>query len=144
LYGRTASAPSIPGLKEAGYLTNETMFSLTSLPRRLAVIGAGPIGCEMAQTFARFGSHVSLIEVLHGILPNEDRDAAQVVQEQIVKDGGHSAVLRTGPTDRQDRRWQTADRRFTWPADDVTVDETLSSRSDAECGRVGTGTGRRN
>jgi len=63
------------------------VFSLTSLPRRLAVIGAGPIGCEMAQTFARFGSHVSLIEALHGILPNEDRDATQVVQEQIVKDG---------------------------------------------------------
>ncbi len=85
--GARASAPSILGLKEAGYLTNETVFSLTSLPRRLAVIGAGPIGCEMAQTFARFGSHVSLIEALHGILPNEDRDATQVVQEQIVKDG---------------------------------------------------------
>jgi pyruvate/2-oxoglutarate dehydrogenase complex dihydrolipoamide dehydrogenase (E3) component len=85
--GARASAPSILGLKEAGYLTNETVFSLTSLPRRLAVIGAGPIGCEMAQTFARFGSHVSLIEALHGILPNEDRDAAQIVQDQIVKDG---------------------------------------------------------
>ena len=85
--GARASAPSILGLKEAGYLTNETVFSLTSLPRRLAVIGAGPIGCEMAQTFARFGSHVSLIEALHGILPNEDRDATQVVQVQIVKDG---------------------------------------------------------
>jgi pyruvate/2-oxoglutarate dehydrogenase complex dihydrolipoamide dehydrogenase (E3) component len=85
--GARASARSILGLKEAGYLTNETVFSLTSLPRRLAVIGAGPIGCEMAQTFARFGSHVSLIEALHGILPNEDRDAAQIVQDQIVKDG---------------------------------------------------------
>ena len=58
------------------YLTNETVFSLTELPGRLAVIGAGPIGCEMAQTFAHFGSEVFLVETTHGILPREDRDAA--------------------------------------------------------------------
>ena len=85
--GARASEPSIPGLKEAGYLTNESVFGLTHLPRRLGVIGAGPIGCEMAQAFARFGSQVYLIEAMHGILPNEDRDAAQVVEAQMVKDG---------------------------------------------------------
>ncbi len=85
--GARASAPQIPGLLEAGYLTNETVFSLTELPPRLAVIGAGPIGCELAQSFARFGSQVSLIEAQHGILPNEDRDAAQIVEQQMVKDG---------------------------------------------------------
>ncbi|MDP3091588.1 MAG: mercuric reductase [Nitrospira sp.] len=85
--GARASAPQIPGLQEAGYLTNETVFSLTELPPRLAVIGAGPIGCELAQSFARFGSQVSLIETQHGILPNEDRDAAQIVEPQMVKDG---------------------------------------------------------
>ena len=85
--GARASAPQIPGLQEAGYLTNETVFSLTELPPRLAVIGAGPIGCELAQSFARFGSQVSLIEAQHGILPNEDRDAAQIVEQQMVKDG---------------------------------------------------------
>lgn len=85
--GARASAPSIPGLKEAGYLTNESVFSLTVLPGRLAVIGAGPVGCEMAQAFARFGSRVSLIEAMHGILPNEDRDAAHVVEQQMAKDG---------------------------------------------------------
>ncbi|MDO9118343.1 MAG: mercuric reductase [Nitrospira sp.] len=85
--GARASAPQIPGLQEAGYLTNETVFSLTELPPRLAVIGAGPIGCELAQSFARFGSQVSLIETQHGILPNEDRDAAQIVEQQMVKDG---------------------------------------------------------
>ena len=53
--GARAWAPPILGLKEAGYLTNESIFTLTELPRRLAVIGAGPIGCEMAQSFARFG-----------------------------------------------------------------------------------------
>ena len=85
--GARPSAPSIPGLKEAGYLTNESVFGLTTLPRRLAVIGAGPIGCEMAQAFARFGSQVYLIEAMHGILPNEDRDASQLVEQQLIKDG---------------------------------------------------------
>src|SRR6185503_12341953 len=60
--GGRPSSPPIPGLSEAGYLTNETVFSLTQLPARLAVIGAGPIGCELAQAFARFGSQVVLIE----------------------------------------------------------------------------------
>jgi pyruvate/2-oxoglutarate dehydrogenase complex dihydrolipoamide dehydrogenase (E3) component len=85
--GARASEPSIPGLKEAGYVTNESVFALTHLPPRIAVIGAGPIGCEMAQAFARFGSRVYLIEAMHGILLNEDRDAAQVVEDQMVKDG---------------------------------------------------------
>ena len=56
--GARAAAPPTPGLQEAGYLTNETIFTLTELPPRLAVIGAGPIGCELAQSFARFGSQV--------------------------------------------------------------------------------------
>lgn len=85
--GAQASAPPTPGLQEAGYLTNETIFTLTELPPRLAVIGAGPIGCELAQSFARFGSQVYLIEALHGIMPNEDRDAAEIVQEVMIRDG---------------------------------------------------------
>src|SRR5262249_29782288 len=72
--GTRAALPPIPGLPEAGALTNETVFSLTELPARLAVIGAGPLGCEMAQAFARFGARVSLLEVLPRILPKEDRD----------------------------------------------------------------------
>ncbi len=83
---RAADLP-IPGLKEAGYLTNETVFSLTELPRRLAVIGAGPIGCELAQAFARFGSEVTLIEAVPQILIKEDRDAAQLVQHALEQDG---------------------------------------------------------
>ena len=59
---RAPTAPPIPGLEDAGYHTNETIFSLTALPRRLAVIGAGPIGCEMAQSFARFGSEVTVAQ----------------------------------------------------------------------------------
>ena len=85
--GARASAPPTPGLQEAGYLTNETVFSLTELPQRIGVIGAGPIGCELAQSFARFGSQVYLIEAAHGIMPNEDRDAADIVEQQMVRDG---------------------------------------------------------
>jgi pyruvate/2-oxoglutarate dehydrogenase complex dihydrolipoamide dehydrogenase (E3) component/uncharacterized membrane protein YdjX (TVP38/TMEM64 family) len=85
--GRAADLP-IPGLKEAGYLTNETVFTLTELPRRIAVIGAGPIGCELAQMFARFGSEVFLIEALHGILPNEDPDASEIVRRSMMERDG--------------------------------------------------------
>lgn len=86
--GARASDLPVPGLKEAGYLTNETVFTLTSLPRRLAVIGAGPIGCELAQAFARFGSEVFLIEALHGIMPNEDPDASEIVRQSMMERDG--------------------------------------------------------
>lgn len=86
--GARAAAPPIPGLAEAGYLTNETVFSLTELPPRLAVIGAGPIGCELAQAFARLGSRVSVIghRTAH-ILPREDPDAAAVLQAVFEREG---------------------------------------------------------
>jgi len=84
--GARAAAPPIPGLEETGYLTNETIFTLTELPPRLAVIGAGPIGCEMAQSFSRFGSQVCLFEKTDHILPREDADAAEIVQAQMAKD----------------------------------------------------------
>jgi len=82
-----ATAPPIKGLAEAGYLTHETVFSLTELPRRLAIIGAGPIGCEMAQAFARFGSQVTLIEADKQILIREDYDAARRIEAALVRDG---------------------------------------------------------
>jgi pyruvate/2-oxoglutarate dehydrogenase complex dihydrolipoamide dehydrogenase (E3) component len=85
--GTRAAAPSIPGLDQVEYLTNESLFSLTELPKRLAVIGAGPVGCEMAQAFARFGSDVLLVEALHGILPGEDSDASQIVMDSLRRDG---------------------------------------------------------
>lgn len=84
--GARAIALPIPGLAEAGYLTNETVFSLTELPKRLAVIGAGPIGCEFAQAFARFGSQVSLLEVAPQILIREDPDAADRIHTALVQD----------------------------------------------------------
>ena len=85
--GARASAPPVAGLAEAGYLTNETVFSLTELPPRLAVIGAGPIGCELAQSFARFGTRVVLLEMLHQILSREDPAAAHIVKTALLNDG---------------------------------------------------------
>ncbi len=84
--GRAIVLP-IPGLAESGALTNETLFSLTALPERLAIIGAGPIGCEMAQAFARFGSRVTLFEAECRILPREDTEAAEIVRNALHADG---------------------------------------------------------
>jgi pyruvate/2-oxoglutarate dehydrogenase complex dihydrolipoamide dehydrogenase (E3) component len=85
--GARPAAPVISGLAEAGYLTNETIFSLTDLPGRLAVVGAGPIGCEMAQAFTRFGSRVVVFDQLDRILPRDDADAAAVVRARMARDG---------------------------------------------------------
>ena len=85
--GARAAAPPIPGLDSVPYLTNETVFDLTELPARLLVIGAGPIGCEMAQSFARFGSQVTLIDKGPRMLPRDDADAAAIVQQALLADG---------------------------------------------------------
>jgi len=85
--GARASAPPIVGLDTVPHLTNETLFSLTELPRRIGIIGAGPIGCEMAQAFARFGSEVYLVESAPRILGKEDAEAADIIRKQLVKDG---------------------------------------------------------
>jgi pyruvate/2-oxoglutarate dehydrogenase complex dihydrolipoamide dehydrogenase (E3) component len=85
--GARAKAPPIRGLEAAGYLTNETVFSLTQLPLRLAVIGAGPIGCELSQAFARFGSRVTLLQSAERILARDDAEAASRVEAALRRDG---------------------------------------------------------
>lgn len=85
--GGRAAIPDILGLAEAGFVTNEMVFSLTSLPRRLVVVGAGPIGCELAQAFARFGSQVTLIASHANVLPKEDAAAARIVEASLRRDG---------------------------------------------------------
>lgn len=85
--GARAAKPKITGIEETGYLTNESVFSLTSLPKKLAVIGGGPIGCELAQTFQRLGSEVTLFHKGSHVLDQEDSDAAEIVQQGLIKDG---------------------------------------------------------
>jgi pyruvate/2-oxoglutarate dehydrogenase complex dihydrolipoamide dehydrogenase (E3) component len=90
--GGRARAPAVPGLEEAGYLTNETVFNLTTRPPRLGVIGGGPIGCELAQAFQRLGSQVTLVHTGSHLLNKEDADAAEIVQDAILRDGVHLAL----------------------------------------------------
>ncbi|MEL6322350.1 MAG: mercuric reductase, partial [Cyanobacteria bacterium J06626_14] len=85
--GARAVSPNVPGLKEAGFLTNETVFNLTECPGRLAVIGGGPIGCELAQAFRRLGSNVFLFERSNHVLVREDADAAEIVQQSFIREG---------------------------------------------------------
>jgi len=92
--GARATRPQIPGLEAAGYLTNETVFSLSdrsygcrNRPHRLAVIGGGPIGCELAQTFHRLGSAVTLFHKHSHVLDREDPEAAAVIQQEFIREG---------------------------------------------------------
>ena len=77
----------IPGLEQAGYSTSEEVFHLTAIPRRLLVVGGGPLGCELAQAFCRLGSHVVIAQDEAKFLPKEERDAAQLLSESLAQDG---------------------------------------------------------
>ncbi len=101
--GARAFVPPIPGIEGVRVLTNETLFTLTELPARFGIIGAGPIGCEMAQCFARFGSQVDLVEKTDQVLVREDREAAELVEAALRRDGvtihaatGLAALRRSG------------------------------------------------
>jgi pyruvate/2-oxoglutarate dehydrogenase complex dihydrolipoamide dehydrogenase (E3) component len=86
----TGSRPApldLPGLAKAGSLTNETVFDLTELPARLVVIGAGPVGCELAQAFRRFGSAVDLVNRSPRLLPREEPEAVSVLQRRFEREG---------------------------------------------------------
>jgi len=124
--GARAVAPPIEGLAEAGYLDNETVFGLTERPRRLAVIGAGPIGCELAQSFRRLGAEVHLLERMDQILTREDPDAARIVQDAMV-DEGVEMVFRCAIT-RVERRGAAKVIHLSCPekgARELVVDEIL-------------------
>ncbi len=85
--GARAVELPIEGLADVGFLTNETVFELTEQPKRLAVIGSGPIGCELAQAFQNLGTQVTVVEMSDQVLGREDRDAAKIVEEQMRRDG---------------------------------------------------------
>jgi pyruvate/2-oxoglutarate dehydrogenase complex dihydrolipoamide dehydrogenase (E3) component len=98
--GARPFVPPIPGLAQVGYLTSDTLWDLRELPARLVVLGGGPIGCELAQAFARFGSRVSLVEMLPRILIREDPEISQTVAERFRSEG---IDLRTGHKAREFR-----------------------------------------
>jgi pyruvate/2-oxoglutarate dehydrogenase complex dihydrolipoamide dehydrogenase (E3) component len=125
--GARAVRPSIPGLEEAGFCTNETIFSLTQFPRRLAVIGGGPIGCELAQAFHRLGSQVLLLHNHSHLLNKEDADAAEIVQNTFIREGIqlilNSQIQRIEKTDEGKVIHYTSYGR----TESTTVDEILAS-----------------
>ncbi len=84
--GARAFHPDIDGLEDAGFLTNETVFNLTELPKHLIVLGGGPIGCELAQAFRRLGSRVTIIEMAR-FLPREDPEASAMLAASFERDG---------------------------------------------------------
>ena len=90
--GARPLVPPIPGLDGASYLTSDSVWALRELPARLLVLGGGPIGCELAQAFARFGSQVTQVEMAERLLGREDADAADMVARQLQADGVHVAT----------------------------------------------------
>ncbi|MBW4520922.1 MAG: mercuric reductase [Scytolyngbya sp. HA4215-MV1] len=123
--GARASRPNTPGLAEAGFLTNETVFSLTDRPRRLAVIGGGPIGCELAQSFHRLGCEVVLIHKNSHILDREDADAAEIVQQAFLREG--IQLLLDSQLERVEKTPEGKVIHFSSQGkpDSITVDEIL-------------------
>ena len=87
--GTRPAIASIAGLENVDYFTNETIFSLTELPRRLIVVGGGPIGCELAQAFRRFGCEVHLVQRGDLLLAKESPEASRLVQSQFEREGVH-------------------------------------------------------
>ena len=85
--GARPAIPPIPGLDQVDYLTTDTIWNLSKLPKKLVVMGGGPIGCELAQCFARLGSEVTLVEMLPDLLIREDEEASRMVRQKFVDDG---------------------------------------------------------
>ena len=95
--GAEPFVPPLPGLEQVDYLTSDNLWELRELPQRLVVLGGGPIGCELAQAFARLGSEVTQVEMLPRILGREDKDIAAFAEQAIAADGvrvltGHKAL----------------------------------------------------
>jgi len=118
--------PPVEGLAEGGYLTNETVFSLTERPRRLLVLGGGPIGCELAQAFRRLGSEVIVAGRAPQFLPREDQDAAAILATAFQRDGIdirlHTTISRVVVAGEGKQVHLVTDGR----EDVVTVDEILA------------------
>ncbi len=109
--GARPASPDIPGLEEAGYLTSTSIFEIKTLPQRLAIIGGGPLGCEMAQAFAHMGSRVTILQNEPKFLPQEERDAAEILSRSLSRSGVDTRLNTTVVGARRDQAglWLDAD-----------------------------------
>ena len=125
--GARAATPNIPGLVDAGYLTNETVFSLVERPQRLGIIGGGPVGCELAQTFQRLGCEVVLFHNHNHILTKEDPAAATILQQVLLKEGVNLILDCQVQQVTIDRSGKTITYTSQDLTDPITVDQILVS-----------------
>ncbi len=123
--GARALEPLVPGLSEAGFLTNETVFSLTEQPKRLAVIGGGPIGCELAQSFHRLGSEVTVLHKNAHLLDREDQEAADIIQKAFIKEKINLALNVTITRVEKNASGKTIHYTIDGKSQSVVVDEIL-------------------
>ena len=85
--GAAPFVPPVPGIDDMDYLTSDTMWDMTELPNRLVILGGGPIGCELSQSFARLGSQVTQVEMLPRLMPREDEEFSAMVLDQFKTEG---------------------------------------------------------
>lgn len=123
--GARAASPPIEGLSEAGFHTNETIFSLTERPGRIGIVGAGPIGCELAQTFQLLGCKVTLLEVADRIMSREDAAASEIVHRSMVADGVEMVVGATIQRVTRNGDERTIDVKVGEETRSIVVDEIL-------------------
>ena len=118
---------NIPGLEQTGYLTSTTIFDIARLPKRLVVIGGGPLGCEMAQALARLGSRVTIVQNEPKFLPHEERDAAELLSLSLSRDGVETRLNTTvvGARMEGDEKW--VDLESNGVRNALAVDEVMLS-----------------
>ena len=124
--GARPRAAQIPGLESVGYLTSDSIFDLAELPKRLGVIGGGPLGCELAQAFCRLGSQVSIVQNEPTFLPHEERDAAQLLSMSMARDGVETRLNTTvvGARLEGHMKWLdlvSDDARYSIPVDEILL-----------------------
>jgi pyruvate/2-oxoglutarate dehydrogenase complex dihydrolipoamide dehydrogenase (E3) component len=125
--GARPRAPDIGGLDQTGYRTSATIFEMTALPKRLAVIGGGPLGCELAQAFCRLGSHVTIVQNDPQFLPREERDAAEILSRSLARDGVEIRLNTTVVGARRDRGGKTLQIVNSGIQSEIQADEVLLS-----------------
>ncbi len=125
--GAQPKPSDIPGLDEIGYLTSATIFNLETLPKKLAIIGGGPLGCELAQAFCRFGSDVTIIQNDPKFLPYEERDAAELLSMSLSRDGVQTRLNTTVVAAHVENGLKFLDTVNNEVKDSIQADEILLS-----------------